>query len=87
MRRFMQSLLREFRDAAMHRDMLHPYIFQNHAFDEQQVFAGYGEVNLEKLKAVRKEVDPDEVFQVLQPGYFKLLQREISSSLAEKDEL
>lgn len=86
MRRFMQLLLRRYRDAAKHLSMLHPYIFQNHAFEEQQVFEGYGEANLKRLRAIRKEVDPDAMFQVLQPGYFKLLPKEITP-LAAKEEL
>jgi hypothetical protein len=36
------------------------------------VFWGYGEENLEKLKAVSKKYDPSGVFEKLQPGYFKL---------------
>lgn len=86
MRQFMQSLLHRSRDAARHLNMLHPYIFQNHAFEEQQVFEGSGEVNLKKLRAISKEVDPDAVFQVLQPGYFKLFSKEIAQ-LAAKQEL
>ncbi|KAI9675990.1 MAG: hypothetical protein M1822_008376 [Bathelium mastoideum] len=72
MRHFMRRLIKRFRKTAEHLDMLHPYIFQNHAFEEQDVFAGSGEENLARLKAIRKALDPHDVFQRLQPGYFKL---------------
>jgi hypothetical protein len=72
MRQFMRHLIERFRESARAMDMLHPYIFQNHAFEEQDVFAGLGEGKLARLKAVRRAVDPIGVFQSLQPGYFKL---------------
>ncbi|CAK4034341.1 FAD-binding domain-containing [Lecanosticta acicola] len=50
----------------------HPYIYQNYAAQEQEVFEGYGEENLEQLRQISKRWDPEGVFQVLQPGYFKL---------------
>jgi hypothetical protein len=50
----------------------HRYIYQNYASEAQNVFWGYGEENLEKLKAVSKKYDPTGVFENLQPGYFKL---------------
>ena len=50
----------------------HPFIYQNYASLNQDVFAGYGETNLQRLKEVSRRYDPDGVFQRLQPGYFKL---------------
>ena len=38
----------------------------------QPVIAGYGSINVAKLQAVSKKYDPEQVFQRLQPGYFKL---------------
>lgn len=75
MRKFMRGLIRRFSQTASKMDMLHPYIFQNHAFEEQDVFAGSGDEKLSRLVEVRRSVDPDGVFQRLQPGYFKLEQR------------
>ncbi|RDI80375.1 hypothetical protein Vi05172_g9652 [Venturia inaequalis] len=74
MRQFMRSLIRRFSQTAREMDMLHPYVFQNHAFEEQDVFAGTGDEKLSRLVKVRRSVDPDGVFQSLQPGYFKLEQ-------------
>jgi len=50
----------------------HRYIYQNYAWHEQDVFAGYGEENRERLREISKKYDPEQVFQKLQPGYFKL---------------
>jgi hypothetical protein len=72
MRSFMRRVIERFRKTAMALDMLHPYLFQNHAFEEQYVFRGYGETNYAKLRAIRLAVDPDLVFYRLQPGFFKL---------------
>jgi hypothetical protein len=68
----MRQLSSRFRQAAKDLDQHHPYIFQNHAFYEEDVFAGYGEQNRRRLWKIRKDVDPKGVFQKLQPGFFKL---------------
>ena len=72
MRRFMRRLLRRFRAAARSLELLHPYLFQNHAFDEDNIFAGYGRENRARLLRIRKLYDPDDVFTRLQPGFHKL---------------
>lgn len=50
----------------------HRYLYQNYADISQDVLAGYGEENLEKLREISRKYDPEQVFQKLQPGYFKL---------------
>ncbi|KAL8806233.1 MAG: hypothetical protein Q9182_001508 [Xanthomendoza sp. 2 TL-2023] len=50
----------------------HRYIYQNYASLKQDVFRGYGEENQRRLLEISRRVDPDRVFEVLQPGYFKL---------------
>jgi FAD/FMN-containing dehydrogenase len=69
---FMRRLTTRFRQRAEELGKLHPYLFQNHAYEEQDVFSGYGNESLRKLRRIRKEVDPEGVFQKLQPGFFKL---------------
>lgn len=49
-----------------------PYIYLNYAGQRQDVFAGYGAVNIVKMKALSKKYDPNGVFQRLVPGGFKL---------------
>lgn len=72
MTNFIRRVTTRFRRRAEELGMFHPYLFQNHAYEEQNVFSGYGEANLQRLRRIRREVDPDGVFQVLQPGFFKL---------------
>ena len=73
MRNFMRQLICGFKDAAESMGVLHPYLFQNHAFEEQDVFAGYGAENRDRLRRIREAVDPEKVFLKLQPGYYKLI--------------
>ena len=58
--------------AAKEMGLEHRYIYQNYAYQGQDVFKGYGDENLAKLRAVSRKYDPEAVFQKLQPGYFKL---------------
>jgi hypothetical protein len=50
----------------------HRYIYQNYANISQDVFAGYGEENRQRLRAIQQKYDPEGVFSRLQPGYFKV---------------
>ncbi|CRG90521.1 Bifunctional solanapyrone synthase [Talaromyces islandicus] len=86
MRKFMRQLIHRFRETASEMDMLNPYVFQNHAFEEQDVFSGYGAKNLAQLKDTRQKVDPDAVFQRLQPGFFKL-EPKLTTAVEIKSEL
>ena len=52
--------------------MAHRYLYQNYADISQDVFGGYGEENRQRLREISLKYDPDQVFQKLQPGYFKL---------------
>ena len=49
-----------------------PFLYQNYAAKDQEVFASYGQENLQRLIDISKKYDPQQVFQKLQPGYFKL---------------
>lgn len=66
----MRIIIERLKQAAEKQGGLYQFIFHNHGFEEQDVFAGYGARNLKRLRDTRKAVDPDEVFQKLQPGYF-----------------
>lgn len=48
------------------------FIYQNYAQLEQDVFGGYGAGNKERLQRIASKYDMNGVFQVLQPGYFKV---------------
>lgn len=53
-------------------DMDFKYIYQNYASLNQDVFAGYGQENKQRLIDISRRYDPERIFQTLQPGYFKL---------------
>lgn len=49
-----------------------PYLYLNYADKDQKPLQSYGEENLELLRAVAKRYDPQEVFQYVIPGGFKI---------------
>ena len=53
-------------------DADYKYIYQNYASQNQDVFAGYGAANKQRLIDISRKYDPEQIFQTLQPGYFKL---------------
>ena len=57
---------------AKKRGLDHRFIYMNYAAQDQDVFAGYGKNNERKLERVRREVDPEDVFERLWRGYFKV---------------
>ena len=87
MRHFMRQMIARMTVAAEARGTQHPYRFQNHAFEEQEIFEGYGADNLRRLRKVREDVDPDGVFQRLQPGFFKLGLEPVETTGDVKSEL
>ncbi|KAK2029035.1 FAD binding domain-containing protein [Colletotrichum zoysiae] len=54
------------------RGLSNDYVYMNYASQYQNVISGYGAENKDRLKGIAKKYDPTEVFQKLQPGYFKL---------------
>ena len=71
-------------------NIAHSFVYQNYAAESQDVFAGYGEKNLKRLKKIQNNVDPDGVFTKggLCGGGFKLNEKESSKGKkGGKDEL
>lgn len=58
--------------AAAAQGKTNPYLYMNYAGPSQDPIASYGSANKAKLIKIAKKYDPTEVFQKLQPGYFKL---------------
>jgi hypothetical protein len=50
----------------------HPYIYQNYAAKDQDVFEGYGSKNRNRLREIQKKYDPEGIFSRLNPGYSKV---------------
>ncbi|KAK5170588.1 uncharacterized protein LTR77_005177 [Saxophila tyrrhenica] len=67
-----RNTIRRSKEKAKELGLDHRYLYQNYASHEQDVMASYGEENLERLRSISREFDPEQVFQKLQPGYFKL---------------
>lgn len=49
-----------------------PYIYMNYASLDQNVYAGYGARNVQRLKQIKAKYDPQNIFGRLWRGYFKL---------------
>ncbi|OAQ70616.1 FAD binding domain-containing protein [Pochonia chlamydosporia 170] len=67
-----QNMATRFAAAAKAKGLDHPYLYQNYAALQQDVFSSYGKDNVARLKSVQAKYDPTKVWQKLQPGYFKL---------------
>ncbi|KAH8694268.1 FAD binding domain protein [Talaromyces proteolyticus] len=51
------------------------YLYMNYASQYQAVLPSYGSANFARLQSVSKKYDPLQVFQRLEPGYFKLTEQ------------
>ena len=69
---FVNTLMERTRAEAEKRGLASEYIYMNYASKYQDVIASYGQTNKERLQSIAKKYDPKQVFQKLQPGYFKL---------------
>lgn len=70
-------IVERIRSAARRAEVAHPYLYINYAAAGRadEVFAGYGEKNLERLRETQRAVDPDGVFTAngLWRGFMKLI--------------
>lgn len=57
---------------ASSKGALNSYIYLNYAYKTQRPIDGYGAASVLNLKAVSYKYDPEQVFQKLVPGGFKL---------------
>ncbi|EJT72459.1 hypothetical protein GGTG_09325 [Gaeumannomyces tritici R3-111a-1] len=69
---FMSDVMRKVKAEAKARKLDHPYIYMNYASQYQDAIASYGDEIKARLKSVASRYDPAGVFQLLQPGGFKL---------------
>ena len=67
-----RELLQNARVWAEERDLYHPFLFANYGGPFQDMIGSYGQDNVRFLAEVAQRYDPDNVFQKLQPGSFKL---------------
>lgn len=67
-----EKLLGKFKQISSERKLLHRYIFTNYAYQNEELFAGYGEESVKRMREVGREYDPKGIFQKAVPGGFKL---------------
>lgn len=67
-----REMIDDIESASKEEDQYIEYIFMNDADWNQDVIQHYGECNVERLRKVQSEYDPNLVFQKLVPGGFKL---------------
>ncbi|RTE76764.1 hypothetical protein BHE90_008754 [Fusarium euwallaceae] len=70
--KWMSDIMKKTKDESKARGLDNDYLYMNYASQFQDVVTNYGADNKAKLKSISKKYDPQQVFQVLQPGYFKL---------------
>jgi len=68
-----KSICAKVQAEAERRGIYHPFLFSNYAGEWQDVVGSYGEETLKSLSEVAKVYDPEQVFQHLQSGSFKLI--------------
>ncbi|KAK7983495.1 hypothetical protein PG989_010897 [Apiospora arundinis] len=69
---YLSGLLKEIKAEAVARGSFVKYVYMNYASEYQDAISSYGAANKAKLQGVAQKYDPAQVFQKLQPGYFKL---------------
>ncbi|KIW74600.1 hypothetical protein Z517_11370 [Fonsecaea pedrosoi CBS 271.37] len=69
---FITKVLNQIKAAATQKGKQNDYIYMNYGGVYEDVIKSYGAANKAKLKNIANKYDPTKVFQVLQPGYFKL---------------
>ena len=65
---FWEKVIAHAKDVGVYNE----YIYMNYASMFQDPISGYGFSNKAKLKKIAKRYDPKQVYQNVQPGYFKL---------------
>ncbi|KAI1457496.1 putative oxidoreductase [Annulohypoxylon moriforme] len=67
-----RSFISDVEEKAKNLSVYDPYIYLDYAAPWQDVIKSYGDENVRKLQALRKRVDPGEVFTRLVKGGFKI---------------
>ncbi|RAH86633.1 hypothetical protein BO86DRAFT_432024, partial [Aspergillus japonicus CBS 114.51] len=67
-----QNLFTRVKFYARQRGLDVAFLYMSYASEFQNVFATYGQRNLDRLREVARTYDPDGFFQAQTPGYFKL---------------
>jgi hypothetical protein len=66
------TIIAQIKKEAGKRDLDNDFVYLNYASEFQDPIGGYGAENKARLQSISKKYDPAQVFQVLQPGGFKV---------------
>lgn len=72
MYQMISTVLARIKAAAVSQGVQNDWVYMNYASQFQDVISSYGSENKAALKSIAAKYDPKGVFQMLQPGYFKL---------------
>ncbi len=67
-----ETFVRQAQDYTKSRHQHIKFLYSNYALPSQDPIASYGKESQDYLRAVSKRYDPNQVFQMLVPGGFKL---------------
>lgn len=59
----------------------HPYIYLPYAYNDQKPLESYPLPNIERIRAMAQKYDPEEVFQTMVPGGFKISKVSVDTDL------
>jgi hypothetical protein len=70
--KFFSDVIKRVKAEAKAKGVDNEYIYMNYASQYEDPIGSYGATNVNRLKSISKKYDPQQVFQELQPGHFKL---------------
>ncbi|KAH8731845.1 hypothetical protein GQ44DRAFT_670461 [Phaeosphaeriaceae sp. PMI808] len=70
--KFLSSVTKQVKAEAQAKGLDNEYIYMNYGSQFQDPISTYGSQNVDRLRAISKKYDPQQVFQNLHPGHFKL---------------
>lgn len=70
--KFFSTIIKKVKFEAQKKSLDNEYIYMNYASQFEDPISSYGAANVNRLRAISKKYDPQQVFQQLHPGHFKL---------------
>jgi hypothetical protein len=70
--KFFSTIIKQVKAEAKSKGVDNEYIYMNYASQFEDPISSYGAANVAKLRDISKKYDPQQVFQLLHPGHFKL---------------
>jgi hypothetical protein len=70
--KFFSTIIKIVKAEAQSKDLDNEYIYMNYASQFEDPISSYGAANVDRLRSISKKYDPQQVFQKLHPGHFKL---------------